>query len=183
MQDQTPITWVDDVTALDSTTLNTEIRDACSLILQPPMCGLSQTTAQTIPVGTYFSVWTPVTFNSEFYDTEDPATPMHDVAVNNSRITITTPGWYECVASCEVVSFPTANIYTGGFRVNGSTVYVGNTVGRVTVGDPADCSPANLIQFNAGDYVEFVLTHDSSSTFQISTLALSTFYVARRRGI
>lgn len=328
MQDQTPTTWVDGTTTLDDNTLNTEIRNAAQLLLNPPMCGLSQNTVQSITLAGYMTAWAAVVFNNEYYDTEDPTTPMFAVGGNlwdfedgtaqgwtlagvtgtaaaasdiaydgvyalkatttaagtpdmisatvaaapgntgkastwvyssvartitltvawrnagntstlgtftgsavavaantwtqltavggaapastglariellvtsggngdvyrvdnaqlsvytaPSRITITTPGWYECVASAEIQGNTGNFLFNAAFRVNGSVYYYGSTVGRVA--EALDVSPANLIELNAGDYVEFVITTDITTAITLSNSNASTFYVARRRG-
>ncbi len=180
MQDQTPITWEDGVTGITDSNMNQEIRNAAQLILNPPMCGIYMSASQGIPAGTYMSVWTPITFDTAYYDTEDPSTPMW-YSPQNNRLTIRTPGYYECIACAEETGLPNTNIMTGAFRINGSTIYLGNTAGRIS--ENAGVSISNLIAFNANDYIQFVITHDYGSTITLSSGFQTSFYVARRRGL
>ena len=179
--DITPYVWVDGNGDLTETNLNTEIRDSYLLLLNPPAASVRRSTSQSIPSGAV----TPISFDTVNFDTEDPATPFWAVA-NPTRLTITTPGWYECVGSAEE-SAPatTAHIVSSGFRVNGSTMYNCCSVATngTTFASLDVCSNA-LISFNAGDYVEFWISQNKGSAITINQVFFQPILaVTRRRGL
>src|ERR1700744_6784975 len=118
--DIVPMTWTDGSGDLTDANFNTEVRDSYNLLLNPPTASVRRSTNQTIATGTL----TPIVFDTLNFDTEDPAPPFWSSTVNPSRLTITTPGWYECIGSCEESS-PATNphILSSRFRVNGTPLY------------------------------------------------------------
>jgi len=177
--DQTPITWVDGVTALNDANFNTEVRNAALLMMNPPTASIRRASGSQSVTQNVLTVITMDTLN---FDTEDPATPMWS-SVNPSRITVRTPGWYECTASAEVNSTLVAT-YTAGFRINGTTLYNGSSVTSNAVLGFLDVSPSALILFAANDYIELVVTHNASAAQSFSqSFFLPTLSVLRRRGV
>ena len=177
--DQTPITWSDGVTTLDDNNLNTEVRDAGLLLLNPPCASVRRVSgSQSIPITTL----TAIVFDTLSFDTEDPSTPMWNPA-NNTRLTIRTPGWYEVTGTVEWTVTSGAT-FTASFRVNGATQYLGiSTSSNPTLGF-LDNTPMNLIQFAANDYIELMVTHNAASAQSIvPSNFLPCMSVARRRGV
>lgn len=181
--DQTPMDWVDGVSTLDDVTLNTEVRNAYNLLLNPPICQVHASSPNSIAAGTYMTTWTAISWDATaVIDTEaSGGTPMFSSA-NPTRITVQTPGWYECIGT---VSFNigASNIWTTAFRVNGTAYYAGSSTGFVGTSNQG-ANPTNLISFNAGDYLELVVTHDSTSAqSQVVSGFIPSLFVVRRRGL
>lgn len=179
--DIVPMTWTDGVGDQTDSNYNTEVRDSYLLLLNPPSASVRRSTNQSINSG----VVTPISFDTVNFDTEDPATPFWS-SLNPTRLTITTPGWYECIGSAEE-SAPatTAHIVSSGFRVNGTTMYNCSSVATngTTFGAIDVCSNA-LIALNAGDYVEFWISQNKGSAITINQVGFQpVFSVCRRRGI
>lgn len=182
MEDITPRTWADNDPDLTDAIINTEIRNACTLMLNPPVCSVSRNTSTSVAAGTYMSTWTVINWTLLLIDTEAPTDPMWDSG-SPSRITIRTDGWYECIASAEELTQLTSNLLTAAFRVNGSAIWAGSTVGRTP--ETLDISPANLIPLVTGDYIELIMTTDLGSAVTISGASSNPPYlsVVRRRGL
>ena len=179
--DITPMTWTDGSGDLTDVNLNTEIRDSMLLLLNPPAASVRRSTNQTITTGTV----TPVIFDTVNYDTEDPATPFWSVS-NPSRLTITTPGWYECIGSVEETApATTAHLMSSGFRVNGTTMYNCSSVAtNGTTFGPLDVCSQALISLNAADYVEFWISQNKGSSITINQVFFVPYFsVQRRRGL
>lgn len=80
-----PRTWIDnEIPAYD--TVNQEVYDTLSFLLQPPMLRMRQTSGQSIPDSTV----TALTWQTEDVDPYS----WHNPSVNPTRITPTYPGWY-----------------------------------------------------------------------------------------
>lgn len=179
MQDPTPATWVDGTTALSDATFNTEIRDAYLLLLNPPTCSVHLTGSVTLPVS---AGWTALSWDTLLFDTEAPADPMYS-AGSPTRITVKTAGWYECVASAELMSVPGQLTLSGAFRVGGSVYYMGSSVTTNPTYGPLDVSVVNLLKLNANDYIELVFNHTYSSALTLDQRGLQpTMTISRRRG-
>lgn len=175
------MTWTDGSSLLNDVNFNTEIRNSYLLLLNPPMASVRRSTSQSIPTGS--STWTAVSFDTLNFDTEDPSTPFYSSA-NPTRLTITTPGYYECVFSTELAPGG-GTWFTAAFRVNGTSVYAGSTVcnNGTTTGTLA-VSPVNLIPMNASDYIEVVCRHGYTVAVNINqTYYMPAFQITRRRGI
>jgi hypothetical protein len=180
MIDQTPITWVDGVTTLDDNTVNTEIRNAYTLLLNPPSCQLHRSTAQTI---TGPNVWTAISWDTLNYDTEDPATPFFS-AGSPTKMTIQTPGWY-LVNGAVSIGNADATLFVGAMavRVNSTTFYNLGSV-RAPGNRTLFIAGSTLIPFNTGDFVELMVEHtDSISCATGVNPFIPLFTVIRWRGI
>jgi hypothetical protein len=79
-----PRTWVDREIPPYST-INAEVYGTLAWLLQPPMCKIRQTTAQSLTTATF----TAITFQTEDIDPYN----WHGTT-NPTRITPTFPGWY-----------------------------------------------------------------------------------------
>ena len=177
--DQTPISWADASTLINDNNLNTEVRDAALLMLNPPMGSIRKASGtQSVAANTL----TVINMDTLNFDTEDPATPMWSSGTPN-RLTVRTPGWYECTAAVEYQS-TSAGTCTAGFRVNGATLYNGISVTAPAVFGFLDLSPNNLVLMNSGDYVEFVVTHNHSAAQNFAqSFFMPCLSICRRRGI
>jgi hypothetical protein len=80
-----PRTWSDKEIPPYST-MNADVYNTASWLLQRPMCKVRQTTTQSIPNATF----TAVLFQTEDIDTYN----WHSSTTNTNRITPTFPGWY-----------------------------------------------------------------------------------------
>ena len=162
MDDITLALPVDGELDISSDWLNTNLRDALFLILSPPTCILTKTDTQTIAAS---NTWTTLSWNNLVADTEDPSTPMYDSGAA-TKVTITTPGWYECSADICMNIDNSANTFSVGFLVNGTDYYIGDSVGWSTGGVNHATSFVTLLELNASDYVECVvqMTRTSSLT-------------------
>lgn len=127
-----------------------------------PACRVFHNAAQSIPNATD----TVLAFNSERFDNG----AMHDTVVNNSRITIVTPGVY--TVSCNV-EWP-AN--ATGFRrcqlrVNGATLIASITQPVSTAAVVTAMRMAAPWQFAAADYVEVLVHQTSTAALNVNSTA------------
>jgi hypothetical protein len=110
-------------------------------------------------IATVTAVTKTLTFNSEDYDNDD----MHD-AVNTSRITIKTPGYYDCGMNVTFASNAT------GFREARITVVFigGGTLDIAAMRVPAVSGFTTLLnisrswRLDQGDYLEFKVQQNST---------------------
>jgi hypothetical protein len=186
VEDIVPRTWVNQVPGdtgdLTDENLNTEIRDSYALLYNPPTCVVVESNVQTIPNGTG---WTAITWDAAgaIVDTEDPATPMFSGTLL-TRVTCQTPGYYELTASMGVgTGVSTVVVLTAAFRVNGTSVYAGDT-SQAPASAAVYVSPCTLIPLNAGDYVELVVTHNYSAPIGTHNSSfMPGMTLVRRRGL
>src|SRR5512146_367329 len=179
MLDQTPITWVDGVTALSDDTFNTEIRNAYSLLLNPPACQVHRSTTQTITAG---GGWQAISWDTEVFDTEDPATPMWAVG-SPTRITIRTAGYYYVNGDVGIGNAEaTSNNNNMAVRVNGTTYYNLST-SRAPSDRTLYTTGSSLINVSASNYLELMIsqTRPTNSTLSIRD-HIPLFTVIRWRG-
>ena len=166
----------DGVEQLTSDWLNTNLRDALYLILSPATCILTKSNTMTYAGS---STWTAIVWDTVAADTEDPATPMYSSS-HTTRITITTPGYYEVSADICMTIDNAGNGFSVGFRVNGSTYYIGDTVEWSTGAVNHATSFVTLIPLSAGDYIETVVRM-SRTTSLTSTNSWNLPRMAARR--
>ena len=107
------------------------------------------------------NTWTTLAFNSERYDTDG----IHDVAVNNSRLTCKTAGKY-------VISITMRwEAETGGtYRRCLIQLGGGNTISQITqAGGPIPVfqQTTTVWDFAVGDYVEVLVKHDRGSAIHV----------------
>lgn len=181
MQDIVPMTWVDGVSALSDATFNQEIRDSYLLLLNPPTCVLGRSTNQSIPTGTG---WTAISWDTPAtFDTEDSTTPMFSASFP-TRITVQTPGWYECILNVSGL-LPLNIVLTAAIRINGGATptALGSVIGQSTSVHKI-ISASMMFSFAAGDYAEVVVNHNSGTACSLEALAnIPNFTLYRRRGI
>lgn len=128
-----------------------------------PACRATNTVDQTIPNTT----WTVLDLNSELFDTDS----MHDNAVNNSRITINTPGKYLIIAR---VNFEPD---TEGLRY--LDIYLNNTtsIASVSMADFYNANPplfmfvSTIYDFSVDDYVQARVYQTSGGNLDIRYVA------------
>ncbi len=165
-----PRTWYDKEIPPYST-VNDEIYDVVRWMLEPPMCKVRQTVAQSIPNAT----WTAVKFETEDVDSYNWHNPT-----TSTRVTPNIPGWYRGWYS---VSFAGSNV--GNFR----TAYVtkSGTVGRARRDQrPTTASSSPVGSFLRGipfympmngttDYLEVMCFQDSGGSLNISLASTPQF--------
>jgi hypothetical protein len=159
-----PRTWIDREIPPYST-VNAEVYGTLAWLLQPPMCKVRQTVAQSIPNASF----TALTFTVEDFDPYN----WHSSTTNTTRITPTFPGWYR---GWYGIGFSTATggLYRAGYlRQNGSTParsrrdHMPTTVGQmeVTRGIPF------FLRFNGTtDYAEVMAYQDTGSAMLTSVV-------------
>lgn len=154
----TPRTWADD-DALDSTNLNTGIKDVLAFLLVRPHALVRQTVAQTLTTG----VGAGVTFGTEDVDTDVDGTGGHDNSTNPSRYTARYPGWYRTGGGTAFAANATGR-RGNWWSVNGSRVAGSIAMVAATAANEA-AVPARVIEvyLNAGDYLELVAYHERGS--------------------
>jgi hypothetical protein len=128
----------------------------------PPACRVYHNAAQSINNATT----TALAFNSERFDTE----AMHDTSINNSRITIVTPGVYLLTATVFFAG-TAAGEYDAEFRVNGST-YIAYENDRWPTG--GSISPgfaiATVYKLAANDYVEVTVAQNTGGAVNVQSI-------------
>lgn len=144
--------------------INTVVKPAITALQGPPKARVGKTLNQSIPNG----VNTAIQFDTELYDTDN----IHDVAVNNTRLTCNTAGEYLISGAVRWASNGT------GVRVSFISV---NGTARIAQQDAA--APAGTYAFsqqlvtqyhlNAGDYVELLVYQDSGSALNVETYGSS----------
>lgn len=160
-----PHTWVDNEFASAAGFLNPGVRDPMLFLLDPPMCVLRQTVAQSLATATF----TSLTFTTEDYDNEPLG--MHDPTVSNTRITCRTAGRYFVTSGVGFVSNATGR---RGLRVllNGAAVNASQIVVPATGSSGFGVAGRSVyVPMSVGDYLEL-------QAYQDSPAALSTDVVA-----
>lgn len=117
-------------------------------------CTAYKSTPQVIATNTA----TALTWDTEVVDTDS----MHSVVTNPTRITAQTQGFYNCACTLQLSAGGTSGTLVElQLFVNGSAVGPGinmqsaNAVDRITLGFP--------VYLNVNDYVEFMVTQDSTA--------------------
>lgn len=128
---------------------NSNIRDATSFLLNPPICNAVQATAQTVSN----ILWTPLTLDSTIVDSYGG----HSNSTNNSRYTAQAPGWYMVMGAVCWAANATGwrgvrTLKNGATAsVGGATEVLANTVAAALT---TIATPAVIVFLNSGDYVE-----------------------------
>ncbi|WP_412079052.1 hypothetical protein ACLF6K_37545 [Streptomyces xanthophaeus] len=153
-----PRTWVvgEVVTAA---LMNQEIRDQCSLLLNPPIASLTQSVTQSTTNGG----WTTITFTNEEIDSYNG----HSTVTNTSRYVCQLAGWYRIVGRVAFASNSTGSrgsrILKNGNVVNGSASMAGaGTLGPIAV-------TSRMVQLAASDYVEVQGGQDSGGSLSTNS--------------
>lgn len=141
------------------TTYLNQMRDILNALLNPPICEVIQTVAQSIP-----NAGTALLWDTEIVDTDG----MHSTTTNTSRVTIQTPGRYLLGGA---VCF-TANA-TGRrgswWSVNGVALSGGEAIyASPSAGNPTTSARMRAIYLNAGDYLELFAFQDSGGALATS---------------
>ena len=131
---------------LDSSDLNTYVRDPIQYLLSRTMAELRQTVAQSIPSGTF----TGITFDVEDLDTDGG----HSTSSNTSRFTAPNAGWYFCSGGVGFSASATgqrgAAWAVNGTTLNGTSVFVNASAAFTTI----IAARSKLLYLNVSDYVE-----------------------------
>jgi hypothetical protein len=135
---------------LDSSELNTYVRDPIRFLLNKPICELKQIVSQS-PIT---STWTSITFTSEVVDTDVDGVGGHDTSSNTSRFTARYAGWYWLGGGVGFAPNVTGQRAVR-WAVNG-TALDGASVFTAAGGALGEALPARgkLTYLSVGDYVE-----------------------------
>lgn len=154
--------------ALDSATLNSQLRDAVNFALTTPRCCAVKSigSSQNITTATY----TVLGLDAEQYDTDG----MHAPSVNNSRVYAQTPGWYQITARCSFQTSATGNRRGVAVRLNAAGSWSGGTFLSDMYASPmtgiwTGVTATFSYQLSAGDYVEMFGYQDSGGTIGVQT--------------
>lgn len=147
---------------LDSSELNTYVRDPISFLLNPPRAELLRAASQSINNATA----TAISFDTEVVDKNPDGSKNHSNSVNPSRFTAVYAGLYQ--ASGGVGWLANATGRRGCWLAVNGTVVTG-TAGIIYAGALAVASVLRTKQvyLNVGDYLELL-------AYQESTIALGT---------
>lgn len=138
-----------------------ELEYAFQFLLRPPQCIIYQTTVQNIASGASVAATNMTALVDTESEVSSGVTKMWD-SVNNNRITVQTPGWYE-------VEYATAWITGGGGDRRARWVSINNSGFAGEYDEIASAAipneGRNMIEwfFNTGDYMTLGLTQASGS--------------------
>jgi len=157
----TPKTWSTNevVTAAN---MNTHLRDNMAFVASPPQCSVQAAVSQSVPTGTHTSLIAP----TENFDND----AMHSTVTNTSRITITTAGRYQVMATL-VFGANATGIRILSFFVDATTRYEMVAVSPNT-GANTTLSGSRSLTFTAGQFVEVQGFHSAGANID---LALNDF--------
>lgn len=154
-----PRTWVDGETPTYAT-IDADISQTLAFLLQPPMCRVRQTAAQTLSN----AVFTAITFQAEDVDPYN----WHSSTTNTTRITPTFPGWYRCWYSIGFNGALGGQSRTGNINKNGANatarrdqrppITAGSTVRSLR------SNPFFLPMNGTTDYFEVIAYQDSGAS-------------------
>jgi hypothetical protein len=130
--------------------------DSINVLANPPACRVYHNANQSIA---HFSS-VVAAFNSERYDTD----AMHDIATNNSRITINTAGLYVVTFSGEMASAADYTWIQVLIRLNGTTAIAAQTLQGNAGGFVQQISLSTQYKFAAANYIEVVLFHANGAS-------------------
>jgi hypothetical protein len=138
--------------------------DTLAFLLNPPVCEVRQSAAQSIANATYV----PVTFDLEDWDTDVDGVGGHDTVTNNSRFTARYAGTYQLSGAVGFVANATS---TRGatWAVNGTNLNAGQVI-VINAGATTDqmvVARTKHVRLAVGDYVQLM-------AFQFSGGALNT---------
>lgn len=133
-----------------------------------PMCLATNSTQSAVGSGSF----TNTILDGEIVDTDS----MHSTTVNNSRITINTPGLYRVWGCSAWAVDSTAGTRGGYIRKNGSIIVEGT---YALTGSAPSSSPGftsvplgpSAVQLAAGDYLELLVYQSSGSSLTLFTSA------------
>ena len=150
------------------------VRDTLIFLTNPPACRVYHSAATLIGTG----VHTPLAFNSERYDTDT----MHDTAVSNTRITITTAGVYVVTFNAEFAANATG-VRTVGIRINGASFLALNAAPADGAVNPVPVTVATEYKFAAGNYIEATAWQDSGGNLNVNSTNYSPEFSATWIGL
>lgn len=109
---------------------------------------------------------TAVPFDAEAYD---DATPMHDNATNNTRLTAATAGIYLVTGSLVYAAAAGGTIREAIIRKGGATVYGGQQAPPGGGAIRSDVTVAAQVDLAAAEYVELLAYQDSGAGLNVET--------------
>lgn len=141
-------------------------RDTHVHAYSPPTVRVTHNANQTVANNSIMTL----AFNTETYD----PTGMHDTAVNNSRITFTTPGVYLISLNATLSSDTDYTLAEAFIKLNGTTFIAASTVGTATnANDHVSFCVSAQYKVSAGDYVEALMFQINTSANVNNCLSLS----------
>lgn len=150
-------------TVLDSSDLNSFIRDPIRFELNRPLAELRQTTLQTLANGTF----TPILFDTE--DTDLPSPGGHSTSSLTSRYVAQYPGWHQVSGGIGFVANAVGR-RIAIWAVNGTMVPNSQVALSATAADETDI-PARTknVFLSAFDYVELHGYQESGGNLNTAT--------------
>jgi len=115
-----------------------------------------------------------VLFNTEIWKSD----VLHDIAVNSSRLTIQTPGFYLCGGN---IQFNTLTSLTGGYLgllANGSTFFARQGLGNLGL----EMLVVGLYEFATNEYVQLILNLTGAGKTVNSVAAYAPVFWAHKVG-
>lgn len=154
----------------DEESLNA-ISYALDFVLNPPEAHIRQSTGQTQGTGT--TTPSPVIFQVEAIDNDG----MVNIASDPTAITVNTPGWYELEYGVHWNARDDTTIRMMGIALNGESA-LANWIGYI---DHVDKGASPLVRgtydvfLNAGDYIQLVIAHGSSTSLTTATVGSANY--------
>ena len=146
-----------------------QVRDNDEFLIDPPVCSVKATVAQSIATGTT----TVLVAGTEVFDNDG----MHSTVSNTSRITIQTDGRYLVLATVRFIANATG-VRFAEFRRNGATLdTIATSVGIGTLETVISGSRAFVL--TAGEYVEVVAHQSSGGNLDVGLMDFTAVFLTR----
>ena len=134
-------------------------------LLNPPQAEVKRTSNQTITSAAY-GTWTAVTFTVKVADTDGMWSASHA-----TRLTVATPGWYECMYQIPWAVTADAAYCGGGLVLNGSRTSA-NILGYHDYWLSSDYTQAVIrnsvdIFMTTDDYIELLVWQNTGSNLDL----------------
>lgn len=139
---------------LTAAKLNLDLRDGLNFLLAPPRVALQKSINQTISN----NLFTIVLWDVELVDSDSG----HSLVSNTGRYTAQTAGWFDFVAMGYWSSDSSVGTRVVALNRNGSSTGWQANVGLTTT-NSCLVPMSGFIFLNVGDYIEFLVFHDSGS--------------------
>jgi hypothetical protein len=140
---------------------NAQVRDAVTFALNPPICVMYQTAAQTINTGSF----APINFDTNEVDTYNG----HSTTTNTSLYVAQVAGWYQCSGVVVFAAHTDTAKRQAGWIKNGTGLPFVASTGGTPNNTSADVdpvvAPTRLIFFNVGDFVQLFGEQSSGANF------------------
>lgn len=163
MQVPNPTRWTAGM--LHDEVLFNEVSDALTFLLNPPEAEVHQTVVQSIPNGT--TTATPITLDTVTTDNDGMFS-----AGQPTRLTINTPGWYECFYAVHWASKADNTIRSMGIALNG-VLAIGSLIGYYDHVNDSGTTPEVWVTYDAyfkvGDYVQLGVLQGSGAALSTAS--------------